>query len=479
MDSKRVLSSVNQGAGKESENEKCKEFNSSLFTNKKLSNEIQMKELSEGIESLKMSTDGESLDKTPRVSDANYKNCISNDLLMRLDANSPIKQTHSTEFFKQEKGISLVNCQKKINYNEEENDEELPKFNVKNDTSDLNKLNLDFGRTSKNYRLRTSIVSTNSNNNLSNYESSPANKKKTEPINFPGYKNMNQGEGKSSSNSINNNFNPQILENDLFLKNGSSNEQQKVGRQFSKDNVLNPYSPTFNNNHLRKRKDSSPFLNYYEGTNDFLFASVNGFNKNKIQQKNLVSYSEQTENNNNHNNSFCESSEDYYNNFNKNSASLEEFNNLQNNQSQFNQNIFNQNSSNQYTAQKNYVNNNENFNLADKLNKNNNYNNYNNNSGGILSELRASGKREINSSNNNEYNGNEQNLDSIYNQMAMNSRMQQLNQNQQMQFNQINQFNQNSQNQYDDDESSYIIEMFGKRGWVCEGCNNFNYESKF
>ena len=27
-----------------------------------------------------------------------------------------------------------------------------------------------------------------------------------------------------------------------------------------------------------------------------------------------------------------------------------------------------------------------------------------------------------------------------------------------------------------DDE--YIVEMFGRRGWICEGCNNFNYESR-
>ena len=27
-----------------------------------------------------------------------------------------------------------------------------------------------------------------------------------------------------------------------------------------------------------------------------------------------------------------------------------------------------------------------------------------------------------------------------------------------------------------DDE--YTIEMFGRRGWICEGCNNFNYESR-
>ena len=27
-----------------------------------------------------------------------------------------------------------------------------------------------------------------------------------------------------------------------------------------------------------------------------------------------------------------------------------------------------------------------------------------------------------------------------------------------------------------DDE--YTVEMFGRRGWICEGCNNFNYESR-
>lgn len=28
------------------------------------------------------------------------------------------------------------------------------------------------------------------------------------------------------------------------------------------------------------------------------------------------------------------------------------------------------------------------------------------------------------------------------------------------------------------DPEEYIVEMFGKRGWICEACNNFNYESK-
>jgi hypothetical protein len=26
-------------------------------------------------------------------------------------------------------------------------------------------------------------------------------------------------------------------------------------------------------------------------------------------------------------------------------------------------------------------------------------------------------------------------------------------------------------------EDGYIVEMFGKRGWICDSCNNFNYES--
>ena len=27
-------------------------------------------------------------------------------------------------------------------------------------------------------------------------------------------------------------------------------------------------------------------------------------------------------------------------------------------------------------------------------------------------------------------------------------------------------------------DEEYIFEMFGRRGWICEGCNNFNYESR-
>jgi hypothetical protein len=39
-----------------------------------------------------------------------------------------------------------------------------------------------------------------------------------------------------------------------------------------------------------------------------------------------------------------------------------------------------------------------------------------------------------------------------------------------------NQCSGNKSNKSNDD--SYIVEMFGKRGWICDSCNNFNYESK-
>ena len=49
--------------------------------------------------------------------------------------------------------------------------------------------------------------------------------------------------------------------------------------------------------------------------------------------------------------------------------------------------------------------------------------------------------------------------------------------------NSINNFNKNKEKKAkkkrkhkEDDE--YIIEMFGRRGWICEECNNFNYESR-
>ena len=51
--------------------------------------------------------------------------------------------------------------------------------------------------------------------------------------------------------------------------------------------------------------------------------------------------------------------------------------------------------------------------------------------------------------------------------------------------NSINNFNQNQnknkkakKKRKHKDEDEYIIEMFGRRGWICEECNNFNYESR-
>jgi hypothetical protein len=102
-------------------------------------------------------------------------------------------------------------------------------------------------------------------------------------------------------------------------------------------------------------------------------------------------------------------------------------------------------------------------------------------SGGILSELRASGKREQSNSSLSDFTDPDAN-NSIYNQLTMSSRKQQNQQNNQYQpYNQYN--NQSQYSQFNntsiiDDDESYIVEMFGKRGWVCESCNNFNYESK-
>lgn len=38
-------------------------------------------------------------------------------------------------------------------------------------------------------------------------------------------------------------------------------------------------------------------------------------------------------------------------------------------------------------------------------------------------------------------------------------------------------FNQNNNHSSKFDPEDYIVEMFGKRGWICQACNNFNYES--
>ena len=51
-----------------------------------------------------------------------------------------------------------------------------------------------------------------------------------------------------------------------------------------------------------------------------------------------------------------------------------------------------------------------------------------------------------------------------------------LNRNENDQFN--GNINQNSNYTSKFDPEEYIVEMFGKRGWICEACNNFNYESK-
>lgn len=33
-------------------------------------------------------------------------------------------------------------------------------------------------------------------------------------------------------------------------------------------------------------------------------------------------------------------------------------------------------------------------------------------------------------------------------------------------------------NTLDDNSNDYLVEMFGRKGWICDECNNFNYESR-
>lgn len=493
--SKRVLSSVGQGA------KGCKQsggdsigFESSIFLN--TNNETQMKEINEGMENLKMSIEAETPDKTSRLSDANYKNCIPNELLARLDANSPIKNSQNCEIFKKHntQDISLNDCKKNtILYD----DEEVPKFTAKADTNTNteSKLNLDFGNTSKNYRLRSSIVSSNNDllSQIKNENNSPVLKNKKDSQTVFNIKNSYSLGGRSSSNSINN-FNNQLVENEMFFTSGSYAENKilnQTNNRSSNNDILNPFSPTFNNK--RNRKDSSPLINYYDGTTEFLSQNLNNLIKAKNQPKMPVNYSEKPE----ENNCLYENEENYYTEFNNRNAvsSNEAFNYAyNNNQHQFTQ-MFNQNM-NQYQNNQNNYNNINNDHKQLGIGKiDNNLNPQPQYSGTILSELRDSGKHSSNSIT--DFKENDNSSNNIFNQISNTMRRQNNNNsnntinynnnNNNFQFQQLNQMSQFSQynqgstcnnSMVNDDDESYIVEMFGKRGWVCEGCNNFNYESK-
>ena len=38
--------------------------------------------------------------------------------------------------------------------------------------------------------------------------------------------------------------------------------------------------------------------------------------------------------------------------------------------------------------------------------------------------------------------------------------------------------NKNQQNKKEVKEDDYVIEMFGRVGWICDQCNNFNYDTR-
>lgn len=544
----------------------------------------RLKEISEGVENLKLNSNFMTPNLTPRTSDPKtfefYKNCISNDLLRRLEESSPIK-FKSPGFNRKISEIFLLNCEKdeiEQVYSGRENKEmdETQKDKTKNAPSEINEdenpLDLkNFTKNTKNYLPKSQILDDsnysplmieNSNNfvnenaiNLNlkiNKNDSPRYQKtikyadsKSSPIynyyqdsseNFYqhfGHYNMNNNEKnhctdttkkENKENTNKNNFsnsnefykipdtdhsNPQnedfkkIFNNNVTNNNLINNEKEinninnfpilrKLPQKLNSQNpnklvsesspqiLGNPPKNCFNkiSYNFNQDDDSNPDKNIECNKSDLEKGSEeNSFNKSppyfmKINQINSHTFNEKNQGN------IPPNFMDYGmhpNEYFKNSMT----NNHHQNSEYVNNNIFD--NSYQGFLPPNFKSlNNEPFknilNSNMHVQQNTGYTN-------------ESNFNPPNGMNSNVFNMNNPNLDFNNNEQMKNQFWQKnfgkkkYNNN----FPDLMKNNNNSKvpdingiqssSKYDPEE--YIVEMFGKRGWICDACNNFNYESKF
>lgn len=423
-------------------------------------------DINEGLENLRINSQ-ELSSVTPRVSDSStkndlIKNYISSDLMRRLEETSPMNHTYQS--FDYSRKISELGLFSKENKIEEEvilEGEEDPKHKESSyDKEDDQTQKMEI-------REEEKIKLSSTNNNQRDAEE---NKSKKEEASYNNVVNFPDQQDK--------NFEKSIFDNYLNFDDSSNSPQE---------------NPKKKNN---QRRDSSPICSYYEGTTDFLSQSLiknpgndsglgpsNNYIK-KIGIEENKSYPHMKMNVNAPSfNKYCNQGKtlpmmndaDLYDNmFNQNLFSFnngpnlfnetvnDSGNNLYDNGSIFNvsgkqmNSQFNQRVMSNILPQQ--VNINNNFPSGQVVNSSvgNNFpmnpqSKINQGYGSIFPNPTYCGQS-------NPYNPNQMG-GYYYNHMG-------------------NMGMQNGNFQPVDKSEDYIVEMFGRRGWICEKCNNFNYESK-
>ena len=383
--------------------------------------------------------------ETPRVSDQNFKNYISSDLMRRLEESSPIKAGNSFDFSRKFSEMCLVNCDNINEDNEEEitsnqinqesiqqnispriqhypniqknpiiklesMDPRIENRNLKSVGEAEDVINATKNLKAKNFMLRTQIFKPTSEYQRKESEDN------TMISNQGDYSNL----GKEPNSLFDNMMN------------------------FSNFNQNSLMSPTYK--HKSSRKDSSPFYTYYNDTSEYLSQNFyDEFKKNiKSEQPihrdrignldNTYNYIKKatpmTEENRDNNTNTTRQSQQVYN------PTYNKFN-LDGYTQKFN-----------IDNRPKYDINNPSFNYTniEEINSRSNHNPY------IHTSNPISPKEE----------GRDYMHQHINYMMNKDTPIKQI------------PITDHSSVPTEDD---YIVEMFGRKGWICELCNNFNYES--
>jgi hypothetical protein len=447
--SKQMGETVRLGVSENIEEKDSTGFMSALYIQMGYGNQKdpQLKEIKDELSNMKITNDNLSTpSKTPKlgdlskINDLHYKNCISSDLLKRLEESSPIKSQKSVDFKRRfSADLCLLHCDKNgedDSYNKSEGNlskEECVQCEEDNPEVLFQKLHNP--KNSKNNIINLiNNAPNNMNNILNNKREKIAEQQEKilldeQQINFSNFhltKNfmpkaqvLKKNDEEEESNQYNRDRYSSLFSNQMNFNEGGQHEQSQ--NSFC--------SPVYNTKQFKKN-DSSPLCSYYDGTTEYLSQSYYKEYSNRNSEINL---------NNSNNPMMNKKVMNTHNFIKKRDPQENQFENyndyMQANYSNMYEDPYTQMMLQQNSAMGNNLNSKM---MQNKLQQQNYYSN-----------------------------NNEMNQQVLYANMNKMKKMQV-----------INNIVTNNMNSFNENPEEYLTEMFGKKGWICEMCNNFNYESK-
>ena len=462
-------------------------FRTALYFNLNDDNvDLRLKEAAETLEVLRINSSDltQTPTMTPRQSDT-YKNYISSDLLQRLEESSPIKYRKSEEYMRRlsemylcnnNEGDDVSNNTSKRGSNVEESHMPLREDEIKKD-SEGNLLSNVTNFATRNYKLKTHMMNKHEEETAHEYSGIGLPKMK------PSLKLIQKNKDE-----------PKSLFTNTMNFSTFNNHQPTTSTNFS---------PTYNTKQVKQsRRDSSPIYTYYDGTAECLsqtfYDEFKKSNNDKFMSKNnfikkgdpVILPEETDSTSSNHHSTSSnkyskaeETNPSYGLNFNfftKNAGPNTGHNtghntvhNMPNNYGNFIQDFENSGSLRD--------------NMGVQMGAQGGIG-YNNRSQGHPQQKKDYQNRQMNPMDFSEINTSSDG-------MGFNGNMNQLHfnfnsnrdGNTPVKRNHINSGPNEGSNPFNTcvssnspvDPEDYTVEMFGRKGWICEMCNNFNYESKF